>query len=163
MILELITRPFVNGIRTMAPDRDLVARRRLEWWLACYTCTFGLFLVLSPEAFAEPPYRVMRDWAPAPVWGCISSAVGMFHIWALFINGRRYWSAHVRAAATVGNALLFTMALSAILAAVWHGFAPVSATVALYVAPVWASICAFWIAAQDSHDAMFRGDRTHGT
>lgn len=138
------------------PYRSLLPQRRLEWWLASYTCVWGLFLVLTPSGLDGPSYTVMRAWAPPAAWGCLSAFVGMFHWWALFINGRRHWSSYVRAAATVANALVFTLALSAVIAAVREGFSPPTATLVIYLAPVWASVCAFWVAAHDSYVAWDR-------
>ena len=141
----------------------MLAQRRLEWWLAAYTIFWGLFLVALPDPLVGSPYTVMRIWAPAPVWGCATAAVGLFHIWALYINGRRHWSAYIRAAATACNAAVFTLALAAVVAAVWHGLAPISATVTIYVAPVWAAVCAFMVAASDAYVAACRtADRCLG-
>lgn len=144
------------------PYRALLAQRRLEWWLAAYTSAWGVFVVALPSAFDGAPYLVMAIWAPPQAWGCTASVVGMFHLWALFINGRRDWSAHVRAVATIANTAVFTLALAAMIAAVWHGLSPINATVASYVAPVWAGVCAFWIAARDSYEAMQRRGWVNG-
>ena len=133
------------------PYRLLVPQRRLEWWLAAYTIVWGLFLIAAPGAFDPPSYVVARLWAPPLVWGCAAATIGLFHAWALYIDGRAFWSAYVRTLATICNAAVFTLMFAAMIAAVWHGFAPASATVAIYAAPVWASICAFWVAAHDAH------------
>ena len=138
------------------PYRALRPFRRLEWWLASYTLVWGAFLMVFPNSLEDGPHFVMRLWAPAMVWGEAALVVGMFHLWALYINGRRSWSAHVRAAATVLNALIFTLVLSALLAAVWWGIASITLAIPAHAGFVWASLCAFWIAGNDSYSEICR-------
>ncbi len=141
----------------------LLAQRRLEWWLAAYTVFWGVFLVSFPDALSGSSYVVMRIWLPASAWGCVAAVIGMFHLWALYINGRRYWSAYVRVFATAATAAVFTLALAAVIAAVRYGLAPLSVTGAVCFAPVWAAICAFMVAASDAFTTVSRGlGRLHG-
>lgn len=129
-------------------------QRRLEWWLAGYTVLWGLYMVCVPSAFAGRSYIVMALWAKPYVWGGLAAALGMFHLWALVINGRRCWSPFVRVVATIGNAAIFTVALAAVIAAITHGLAPVSMTVVLFFGFVSAAVVAFWIAGADGWHAF---------
>ena len=142
------------------PYRSLFAQRRLEWWLAAYTMGWGVLLFAWPGALDDRLHVIARIWAPSEVWGFAAVVLAMFHAWALWINGRAHWSAYVRAAATVCIAAFFTLLLSAVLAAMYYKVAPVSASAAAYAAPVWASVCAFWVAALDS--CVSRRRRAHG-
>ena len=114
----------------MQINAGLMAQRRLEWWLSSHTVFWGAFLLVFPASIDGHGFLIMRMWAPAPAWGSIAAAVGMFHLWALVINGRRPWSPHVRAAATACNAAVFTFALAAVSAAAWHDVGGASALVA---------------------------------
>ena len=141
------------------PYRSLWPQRRLEWWLACFTLGWGFFLLLTEQAFDGRIYAVVRLWASQPVWGGFACTIGMFHVWALYINGRRHWSAHVRAAATAANTAIFTVVLAGMIASVWYGMAPAAISLVVYTALVGAGVCAFVVAARDSCEAGRRQNR----
>lgn len=129
----------------------LTPSRRLEWWLASYTVAFGMYLVLEGEALHGPRYAVMLSWAPAPIWGALSCVIGVFHAWALYINGRCFWTSYVRVLATALNAGLFTFAFGAVLSTTLYYGEPTNVTLLYSFAAVWVSVCAFTIATRDAH------------
>ena len=132
------------------PYRALFPQRRLEWWLASFTVAWGMTLIADPQALDSNSYIIARLWASAPAWGCIAAVVGLFHVFALWINGRRWWSPRIRVAATVCNTGMFTALVGFILAARWYGFGPATATIIVYAGYVWAGVCAFRVAVHDA-------------
>lgn len=132
----------------------LKPHRRLEWWLASFTAFYGLWLVALPESLDAQPHVLMWLTMSADHWGTTAALIGTFHLWALWINGRRAWSAHVRAAATVLTAILFAVAFSLLVQAVLRGLAPPTLAIPAHAGFVYASLCAFWVAGRDSYFAI---------
>ena len=135
------------------PYRALFSRRRLEWWLAHSTALWGLFLMVVPSALDGVVYFIMSLWMPAAVWGGIAYMIGIFHIWALFINGRRKWSPHVRLAATILTSFLFAAATAGTIAAAWLDIATITLAIPLHLFLTGAALCASWVAGNDSYFA----------
>lgn len=95
--------------------------RATEWLLATSKALFGLILLLSPHAFANPAtaaqYSGMSAIAPQPVWGWIGLIAGTLHLSALYVNGTRRRSPHLRAACSFVGVLYWWQVAVGMLAA----------------------------------------------
>ncbi|WP_143061937.1 hypothetical protein [Faunimonas pinastri] len=79
------------GIRTH------IKVRVAEWALGTILFNFGWILLLPAQTFDGPSYAGMARVAPEGVWGLACLIVGAARLVALFINGTRRRTPHVRA------------------------------------------------------------------
>lgn len=99
-ILELLSHP---------QDVHHFDRRALEWWLASYTTFFGIMLALPSVSMGTAAFDIIISWADEDEWGLFFGLVGIFHLAALWINGRRWWTPFVRTVACSITMAAFTM------------------------------------------------------
>lgn len=75
--------------------------RSTEWMLGAMKLSWGLLLLLPYDVFRAPGtaamMRGMAALAPQVVWGWIGFIAGIFHLSALWVNGTRRRSPHLRA------------------------------------------------------------------
>lgn len=71
--------------------------RATEWMLASMKLSWGLILLSPADIFALPNMRAMPNIAPQAVWGWVGVIAGMAHLTALYVNGTRRRSPHLRA------------------------------------------------------------------
>jgi hypothetical protein len=72
--------------------------RSTEWMLACMKVSWG-FILLSPNnMFETNPYlKGLEQIAPQNIWGLVALILGSIHLSALWINGTRQKTPHLRA------------------------------------------------------------------
>ena len=70
--------------------------RALEWYYAFWTVFFGAFLMAPFEALYGAPFQWVTSRVPEIAWGQFFLFVGGLHVFALTINGRRWWTPWAR-------------------------------------------------------------------
>lgn len=73
--------------------------RATEWFLAAMKTSWGVLLLLAPDIFtAQPTAPLFTGFSffPQVLWGWIALTAGTFHLGALYVNGTRRRSPHVR-------------------------------------------------------------------
>ncbi len=87
--------------------------RATEWMLACMKASWGAVLLLPFDMFNAGPtaaiFAGLRAIAPQPVWGTVAFGIGMFHLAALYVNGTRRKSPHVRGFCSGVGVLFWSM------------------------------------------------------
>ncbi len=85
--------------------------RATEWMLAFIKALWGLLLLAAPGMFDAPAteqiMRGLSSIAPQPVWGWIGAIAGTAHLSALWVNGTRRRSPHLRAACSFVGVLFW--------------------------------------------------------
>ena len=81
--------------------------RNLEWWLAGFTCFYGVWLLVMPGSMDMPGYAVIRYWMEPSWWGVAAVLVGGVHLSALMTNEMWLWSPLCRATAAALNSFFF--------------------------------------------------------
>ena len=61
--------------------------RLIEWLFACLMLSWGAWLCLPMDTFANPQYAALRVLAPAEVWGALSISIATLRMTALWVNG----------------------------------------------------------------------------
>lgn len=98
------------------------AERASEWILSGILVTLGIsVLLMNHDVWSLPPYHGLAALMPQWLCGALSTAIGLARICALYVNGTRRRSPHLRA-------------LGAFLA----GFFWLQLTLGLLAAPQWA-------------------------
>ena len=94
--------------------------RRLEWCLAIYTVTFGVWIALPSESMSSPGFRSALSLMTEREWGALYIVVGMIHNIALHVNGRAAWTPFARVGAVFLNGQVFlAMALAIAQSSPW--------------------------------------------
>lgn len=83
------------------------SKRKLEWVLALYTFCFGLWLLLPPISFNPSSFSNALYYADEGTWGMIYTIVGVVHLLALHVNGRKAWTPFGRLIAVTLNSQVF--------------------------------------------------------
>lgn len=71
--------------------------RATEWMLASMKLSFGFILLLPYPIFNQPMLSGLARMGFQHTWGWIAFAAGLVHLIALYVNGTRRKSPHVRA------------------------------------------------------------------
>lgn len=82
-------------ITVRLPDHFPV--RSTEWMLAAIKASWGVVLLAPADVFANPYLYALRQIAAQHVWGTIALVCGVAHLAALWVNGTRRRSPHLRA------------------------------------------------------------------
>lgn len=83
------------------------ARRKLELFLAGYTLSFGLWLMMPFESMDSPGFRLITIIASEHQWGALFFFNGLSHVLALLVNGHRWWSPLIRWFAAMVSMLVY--------------------------------------------------------
>lgn len=85
------------------------ATRALEYHLASFDLLYGFMLMLPAwDSMNASIYRPLLGLIPDEFyWGLIFFSRGIFHMLALYINGRAWWTPYCRAAASAVSALFW--------------------------------------------------------
>lgn len=83
--------------------------RATEWMMAAMKASFGLLLLMPLDMFAQPSFTAMRQMAHQHAWGTLGFVFGSVHLIALYINGTRRRSPHVRAFCSCVSSLFWLM------------------------------------------------------
>lgn len=76
--------------------QQILEVRRLELFFALQTFFFGLWLLFPFNSMGTLAYNTLISAVEEPLWGWLFFFNGLSHIFALSINGRRWWSPFVR-------------------------------------------------------------------
>ena len=87
--------------------RGLFETRRLEVFLASSTTLFGAWLLMPWDAMATSTFDMILSAAPEKVWGLVFLLNGLGHMFALAINGRRWWTPFARWIASLISGLVY--------------------------------------------------------
>lgn len=87
--------------------RELFETRRLEVFLAGTTTAFGAWLLMPWASMATATFDSITRAAPESTWGALFLFNGLSHMFALAINGKRWWSPFVRWIAAMISALVY--------------------------------------------------------
>ena len=71
--------------------------RATEWMMACMKTSWGFVLLLPFDAFSQPSMAAMAQIARQSTWGWVAFIAGILHFTALYVNGTRRRSPHLRA------------------------------------------------------------------
>jgi hypothetical protein len=71
--------------------------RATEWMLAAMKTSWGFLLLLPYPIFHQPMMVALARMADQRTWGSIAFVAGSLHLIALYVNGTRRKSPHVRA------------------------------------------------------------------
>ena len=86
--------------------------RAPEWISAATMSVWGAYVVLNPEVFLQPAFRILAgmSWGqPAGnFWGMLCLTVGIFRACALFINGTFSRTPLIRLATSMISAFVWT-------------------------------------------------------
>ena len=83
--------------------------RVFEWWLSINTMLFGLFIIAPPPSMDSPAYYGLTLHITELLWAVFLINTGMFHVGALVIDGRRWWTPLVRVATTASNYFAYAL------------------------------------------------------
>lgn len=97
--------------------------RKMEWFMALLTFSWGSYILLHPEIFTAPetatllaglrdmvPWGIPAHWA----WGGGTAAIGLARAFALYINGAHVRTPLVRAFAAFVTMFVFTQVVLAL-------------------------------------------------
>lgn len=89
--------------------------RVTEWLLASIKTTWGVVLLQPTDVFANPIFSALGRIASQDTWGWVSLIFGTMHLVALYVNGARRRSPHLRAACSaIGSFFWFQVTLGLI-------------------------------------------------
>lgn len=71
--------------------------RATEWMLAAMKLSFGCVLLMPLPIFAGRSFVAMAQLASQLTWGWVAFVAGLAHLTALYVNGTRRRSPHLRA------------------------------------------------------------------
>jgi hypothetical protein len=85
------------------------ATRALEGYLAIFDIFYGTLLMMTYwDTMEAQIYQPLLNLLPEGAWGALFVLRGVFHLGALYINGRAWWTPYVRAFASATSTLFWT-------------------------------------------------------
>lgn len=86
--------------------------RATEWMLATMKVSWGAVLLAPLDVFSNPIMSALAQIASQHVWGWVAVTAGFLHLSALYVNGTRRRSPHLRAACSgIGSLFWFQVCL----------------------------------------------------
>ncbi len=99
----------------MVADHPIrVSDRRLEWFLAALTIVWSAPLIVGASLLDAAATDALSGIMAPELWGKTGSALGAAHLLALYLNGGKGWTPHVRLAVTALGAAFFAFLAAAI-------------------------------------------------
>lgn len=89
----------MSGYLSLPPKDPLHHNRSIEWALAWAKIGGGMWLLRPGATMDAPNFRVVLSMADEWAWGLAAVCLGLWHVVALVINGRRGWTPGLRSVA----------------------------------------------------------------